>query len=179
MVTARGSCSWARIVEGSSADTNSTVGTGTMAGANQFSFTFVVPSSITPGMSVTAISGGTADCPRGFPVRRRFADHRRIGRADDQQRRQRARFSSARPSHTRAFSATTPARRSRERPITTTGPATRLSRSRPRPSRPPVTTNTPRWRRARTSLSHIFTAPGTYDVSFRSSTAIATRPRVA
>ncbi len=50
-------------VEGSAEDTNSTVGTGTMAGANQFNFTFVVPSSITPGMSVTAISGGTAAAP--------------------------------------------------------------------------------------------------------------------
>ena len=50
-------------VEGSSADTNSTVGTGAMAGANQFNFTFVVPSSITPSMSVTAISAGTADAP--------------------------------------------------------------------------------------------------------------------
>ena len=56
-------------VEGSTEDTNSTVGTGTMAGTNQFSFTFVVPSSITPGMSVTAISGGTA----GAPVVSQFA----------------------------------------------------------------------------------------------------------
>ncbi len=56
-------------VEGSTDDTNATVGTGTMAGANQFNFTFVVPSSITPGMSVTAISGGTA----GSPVVSQFA----------------------------------------------------------------------------------------------------------
>jgi hypothetical protein len=56
-------------VEGSTDDTNATVGTGSMAGANQFHFTFVVPTSITPGMSVTAISGGTA----GSPVVSQFA----------------------------------------------------------------------------------------------------------
>ena len=56
-------------VEGSTDDTNSSVGTGSMAGANQFHFAFVVPTSITPGMSVTAISGGTA----GAPVVSQFA----------------------------------------------------------------------------------------------------------
>ena len=77
-------------VEGSAADTNSTVGTGTKAGTNQFSFTFVVPSSITPGMSVTAISGGTAGAPwfpSSPPIHRPSP-----GRSGhDQQRRQRHR----------------------------------------------------------------------------------------
>ena len=165
-------------VEGSTDDTNSTVGTGTMAGANQFNFTFVVPSSITPGMSVTAISGGTAGAPGGFPVRRRFADHRRVGRAHDQQRRQRHR--SRRPD------LLVPGlfRRQRQHDALGNGQLRRRD-GQPgsldpghRPSRPPVTTNTRRWRRARTISRTSSPCRARMTSRFRSSTATATRPRL-
>jgi Bacterial Ig-like domain (group 3)/Right handed beta helix region len=50
-------------VQGSVEDNGTQAGTGALAGTDEFSFTFDVPSSITPGMSVTAISAGTTYAP--------------------------------------------------------------------------------------------------------------------